>query len=1343
MRLRSLATICLLFVSVTPVPATANSGYTLHYITSHEGLPDTSVRAIAQDATGLIWVGTESGLYRFDGRIFDHFEAPFGHGVVNTIQTDSRGRLWVSWYTRPTTVLNPRTREWTTVDVIPPRILPLGFLEDPAGRIWLSDGTGLYEFNEATKTAEQVLSLDYDPLLVVSQDLVWFDDLVWLADDRRLLAWDPLVRTVRVSESPTDEPAQGLQIQGDSLWICYRNSVYRRHKDEVARLYYQNRGIEIRSCGHDGAGVLWIGTAQDGALRVISPETVQHFGHDPADVHTIASNEVNRIFTDSNGTVWYLSPGSAGYFGVNGFSNYHHDSSGKRAVYRNLSGLLIFEDRSGVIWLGTNGDGLARLSRYASKFSSAIPPSGDTRARSPATDAAGNVWVGMVQNGLFRWNPTSGVWRHYEADPGNAGALPTAAVRSLLVSSSGSVYAGSDVAAISRYLPATDSWHRIELGSYQPVFNLLEMPDGRILIGRQEKVTVYSPDSGTLEHFPMEGIAHVRATTPASSGEFWLGTHQGPGLVKFDAEMGVLRSWPNLLGDYNVFALYEDSAGILWIGTWGQGLIRFDPATEQLASLFDPQRLPDHTIVGILPGIGDDVWISSSEGLARIENCVTATVHCDARVTRFNEADGLSNHWFNADSSYRSDDGGLYFGGPNGVDFFHPAQFQENSDTPEVVVVDALLNGSPLIFDDSAARQVFRLPHRFGEVQIRFATTDFHNPEKNRYRFRLNPYDDWIAVEGAGQLAFRNLNAGVHTLEIEGSNNDGVWSAKPIYITLDVARPAYLSWPMICIYLTVTSAVIGTVILQRQRRARAYTAMLEKEVESRTEDLYKANQAMAEFYANVSHEVRTPLALIVSATDRLRGAATKEESTAVISAIQRHAQVLSRYVDSLITISQIKSTPEVKRTTENIRAFIRSLITDFRPLAGKREVTITDGDPADIFVRSQPNGLNTIFSNLLVNAIRHTDEDGTIHFTVERSDSNCLVLIEDDGPGIPEEHRESVFGRGVLYSDYGGHGIGLHLVRQTVLALGGSIDVDVSKLGGAGFTVTLPLADDLLADRPPAEALPGHALELPEIEEGRLQRSNDSAGDSILIVEDQDELRRNMGELLASRFRVIEASGVQEAIDLAATEIPDIVLCDVMLPDGSGFDVSRRVKENSNTDHVPVVMLTALADEESRLEGLNSRADAYLTKPCRQDVLEKTLDNLLLDRRNLQREAAIRAWNSNGQPPATTRQSEWSFGSRFMAALSTHYEDSANGVDVIADSLAMSRRALERKTRHFFNRTPNELLTEFRLQQAAQLLSRGLRIADVFGAVGFGSQSHFGQLFRKRFGCTPKKYAKR
>ena len=1093
--------------------AASLADYTLDYVGSSYGLPQSSVRALAQDSAGFLWVGSESGLHRFDGKRFELIEPPFGHGVVNSILTDSRGRIWTSWFSRPTTIYNPETRQWRELDIRPPRALLLGFLEDPDGRIWLNDGSVLYVYNEEQGRPEPALRYASGSSSGRTLEMVWHDGAVWLSGTDGVLGFDVATGALASSSLQGATPAIALLKSSNTIWSCHGDRVLRKNGKAGFEPYLDMPRISILSCAHDQSGQLWIGTESSGAFLARSATDVQHFRHADDDVSSIGFNRVSRIYPTPSGPVWLISPRQISLYEDARFFHYEYDRAGFETGSLLFAGLNIIEDRSGVVWIGTAKDGLIRSSRYSRKFRSTTPPGSDTRTGRPVMDRSGNLWVAMKHNGVFRWNRSQDAWSHFEADLDDPQKLPTREVRALLITSDNEVYAGSRLGLLSKYDAATGGWSRIQVGGEQPINSLLELPDRRIVIGRQGLLTIYDPATSAIRQFPLSNTVQVRTIALSRSGRVWVGTANGAGLLELDPGRGIVRSWPALFGSLRVMSLFEDRLGYLWIGTWGHGLHRFDPQGNTVQAVLPADGHQGQTIAAILPGAEGDIWMATENGLVRVRNCLWNRGECAPDITTYDSSHGLVNNWYSADSSSVASSGELFVGGSKGIDYFQPSLFEENRIPPAVSLIEVMLNGSPLTGVSSSGGEI-DLPYSFGELVIRFAATDFHDSAKNQYRYRMDGREPWISLGNRNQITLRNLQAGSYRLEIAGSNNDGIWNERPIRMSVLVASPMYARWWAVLLYgLAVISLLIG-VSEYRKRRQREYVLMLEQQVEARTSELHKANSAMADFYANVSHEVRTPLTLIYSAVDQLQEETESGGARSLISAIRRHTQSLSRYVDGLITVSQLESGTQRHWRAADARSHIEQLIKDFAPMGGRREIEFRTTLADRILVKTQSNALDTILSNLMMNAIKHTPDDGHIRIAARTDTAFVYLSFDDNGPGIEPAIREKIFDRGMLYSKAGGYGIGLYLVKQTAVALGGDVVAGESAtLGGASFRVTLPLADRSL---PLLTVLAESTL--PDSSEPRQQdeheaASGKSSGLAILIVEDNEEYSAYLGRV--------------------------------------------------------------------------------------------------------------------------------------------------------------------------------------------------------------------------------------
>lgn len=1357
----ALAAACCVF-SLACGPGFAAPVYSLTHITRKEGLPQSSVRAIAVDRRGFLWIGTEKGIARYDGYRFKEISSPLNDGVVVKLNVDTRDRLWIRWYGKPTTLYDPTQDRWEVIesrevsatqasDADSPEYIG-GMLDSANGRVWYSTNDRLFYFDERSRRLVAAADIAPEPVLSYAlqyaERMALFRDAVWIAGHHEVVrvAVDDATKITRIAV-----PAAGiarLWVHADSLWMCNADGVFRLSTGDLQWETFQRApDPAMTSCLFDADGAIWMGFANAGVVRVKNG-IERHFGprNDDrgGDRTRLADNYVINMQLDSRGQVWVITPGIAHRWlgdARDGFERFEFSPDSQADNPGGVSTDRFVEDVNGVLWFGSEDHGLAQLSAYARKAQWLVPPSKiNSHVRAPVVDLQGNVWMGMNQDGVYRWNHATASWTHYSADANDAAKLLTREVRALFATRRGEIWAGSQRSGIvSRFDPATDSWRRYDLGAAGHVFNFLELPGGHLLMGRESGVTELDPRTGQIRHFEPPSDSPFRASVLSRTGNVYFGTHQN-GVMEWIPGRGFARTWTRELSDRNVFALYEDAVGALWIGTWGGGLNRLRPESGQVQVISMKEGLPDSTIFGILPGKHADLWVSTNNGLARIEGCIVQEWPCHPKIAVLGTGNGLPFAEFDAEAHALAPNGDLLFGGYEGLIRFDPDRIESNRRPPRLQISSLSLNDKELLasqVQDGAAP--LDLQHGFGSLRIQFSALDLNAPANNHYRYRLSSRE-WLSLGATPELVLTDLNSGDHLLELMGTNSDGVWSEKPLTLSLRVAPPWYSSAAAWLSYAVTLLLAIIIMVKWRERRLRADAAHLETTVAERTRQLAAATLARDEFYANVSHEIRTPLALLVATAELLKENPDGRRQGALAGDLVRHSDSLRRYVESLITVSHLQSSPTISWLQEDVALYLRSLIADFARIAGNTKLTL-DVHGGHCFARSYPNALDTIFSNLLVNAIRHTPEGGTIRATVEAQADAIVVTLRDSGPGIEPRLLATLFDRGARGGEVArtssGYGIGLNLVRQTVLALGGSIAARNEPDGGASFAVTLRRADPSLpvASYPrsssPAAAGPQHAAE-------RAAPAGKKSRGSILIIEDHDELRGHIAALFAPHYRVREANTVQSGLAAARKSLPDVVICDVMLPDGQGFDVVAALKSNAATDHISVILLTALTDEASRLRGLTDQADLYITKPFLREELTLQVVNLMNQRRRLRRAAAQEAWAasaSSRQPPSKVA----SFEARLLATLEAVYPNPECDVDTLANHLTMSRKQLERKTRYCFQCSPKLLLNRYRLDKARALLDEGARVGEAAERCGFTNQAHFGVLYRKRFGHPPSR----
>ena len=1318
--------------------------YSLDHVTAEDGLPQSSVRAIAQDRKGFLWIGTETGLYRYDGYRFTEHVPPGGAAPVIQITPDSRGRIWTSWFGKPATVFDPLSGEWNELALLTSGYFEQGFVEGPDDRVWVADSNRLMAFDPDSLETIVMISrpASEEAISRHKQFAVWFNSAIWTNLYEGLLAIDPDKHKQSHTEPVASDIGRRMWIHADVLWYCNESGVYIKEKNRPIKAVFSDPGTKVLSCAHDSTGDLWIGTRHDGAFRISSEQLGDTFSKDDAVEWILRNQLVLAIEQDSRHQLWFLTRGRANRYSDGQIETFTYN---KDSIVGHLGGLAarsLFEDRSGVLWLGTEGSGLARISPYASKFRHVAPPSQiNPHVRKPAVDSQGDLWMGTNQDGVYHWRRAKNLWVHHASDAAVPNLLKSGNVRAMLSTQSGDLWVGGgDPGVLSRLEPGSNNWKNFEDGD-SGIYALHENSDGTILVGRHSDIAQFDPGNQSWRRFQLPQSGTVRALSPSRSGRVYVGTHDDQGLLEFEPHRGFVHSWTDVIGAPNIFSVFEDDAGIVWVGTWGSGLIRLDPLTGASQTISAHEGLPDDTVFGILPGAHGEIWISTYRGLARITGCVDNAFPCALTVTAFDESDGLQQLEFDSEAYLRTPNGELFFGGKSGFSYFHAEFVGENSVPPVVRLSEVTLNGESL--RPGAISHGIDIEHNFGVLEIRFSALDFHKPENSQYEYRLDPADNWTSLDNSPALSLTNLGWGKHDLQIRGSNNDGVWSELPLVFPIRVAPPVYFSYQAIAAYLLGLFLFMILVIRLRERHAHRYQTNLEALVEQRTEELAAANLAKDEFYANISHELRTPLTLLMHSAERIGESRLSDKAKKLIADIKRHADHLQHYVDGLISVGQLNSVPEDLLFAEDLAQFLTGLVSDLQLVAGDTRVEISQFARSPVLVRSQPKALGAIFSNLLLNALRHTPDGGRVVMTIENDQDEVVVVVADSGVGIDPEIIDSLFDRGVrgrsdpLRSQ--GFGIGLALVKQTIEALGGSIEASNGPDGGAQFVVRLKQADSSL----PITTQQRSALVPLDVDNanavGIVPGKSSASGTKhlVLLVEDNTELGESIRSSLGSSYRVAIAETGNAAKRFASDYVPDLVLCDVMLPDCNGFDILTYIKSKRATDHVPVVMLTALADQNSKRRGLEARADGYITKPFSLDALALKVRNVLDDRIKVKRHAAMKVWRDNNAPDLLMHSGERSFEQRFMETLEVLHSDSDTSVDDLSSYVAMSRRQLERKTRFCFDMSPNEMLSEYRLAKAADMLRRKAKVVDVAVQCGFGSHGHFATVFKKRFGTTP------
>jgi signal transduction histidine kinase/ligand-binding sensor domain-containing protein/CheY-like chemotaxis protein len=1339
------------------------------HVTIDDGLSQNAVSAIVQDRRGFMWFGTKDGLNRFDGYNFlvlrhdPQDTGSLSDSDIASLFEDREGRLWVGTQDGRLNRFDRDRERFVRYDT-GLRAPVSAIAQDATGDLWIgTDGGGLLRlgrdqlgradmewerFSHDSSDPSSLGSNRVNALLVDRRGTLWVATRSGL--DRRDAGSGGFTRYTSAPDSPVqliDSAIFALLEDGDGrIWMGSTPGISAldadrariRHHFHRYRTFRYGWGEAIQML-QDRSGRLWISTHSE--LMRFQPATgaFEYLRPDPLNPRGINTTLPTALYQDRSEVIWV---------GTNGHGINVHDPKGERfrtfvrpviRTYRQsgFSVYTLFEDSGGDVWVDAGV--LYRWRRGTGEFASfeTTPDRpddfGNTRVYALLEHPRGFLWA-AADRGLYHYEIATGRYRHYRHEDGNPDALHEAQVRGVFLDREGAIWAVTE-----NYLS-----------------KLLDPASGRFVSYHYNQ----RPTSGSWT-FP--------SLVQTGDGHLWFGSLQG--LVRFDPATAAFQHYrndpadPASLGHDGVRGVLRDPSRpdqVLWVATGGAGLNRLDIEAGTFSRYTTAQGLPNDVVYGILPDETGRLWISTNRGLARFDPRTGA-------VRSFDAADGLQSNEFNSGAAFRSASGEMFFGGIYGFNHFRPEEVRDNPHPPPVVITGLRrLNRREVLGDSSSILErsivettSLRIPARDNVLMFEFAALDYSAPGRNRYAYQLVGFDDaWVDAGSYRTATYTNLPPGRYTFRVRGSNNDGVWNEAGASLELRILPPWWRTpWAYGAYLLLLAGLVLAVRRFESHRRRLRLRAEQER---AQAERLRELDRARSRFFANVSHEFRTPLTLTLGPLDDLHAGFHGPLAPAVVEQVdlaRRNAGRVLELIDQLLEVARLEvgSTP-LRARRMDLDAFISRLSEAYRPLAARRSIDLRLELPEEpVTVYADPARLERAIANLLSNAIKFTQVGGTVWLRLDVAPPEARISVRDNGPGIASADMPHIFERFFRGSESDvrhqpGTGIGLALARELVSLHGGVLEVESEVGSGSTFTVSLLLGRahltwEQVIDEEPWEPwsprvplLAGALARLPQADAAPDDHGIPEDATTILVVEDNEELRTFIRMHLQDRFRVVEASDGLQGLDLARRVLPDLVLSDVMMPGMDGYTLCRALKDDPETDFIPVVLLTARAAAEDRLAGLRGEADAYLTKPFQVEELTVQIDNLITLRRRLRERYAGAV--AEVQPPAMdVTSADGRFLDQVRGAVELHLADDDFTVEELARIVAHSRGHLHRRLKELTDESPSDLLRRMRLERAAHLLESGAgSVSEVAYGVGFKSVAHFSNRFQDQFGVRPSAY---
>lgn len=810
------------------------------------------------------------------------------------------------------------------------------------------------------------------------------------------------------------------------------------------------------------------------------------------------------------------------------------------------------------------------------------------------------------------------------------------------------------------------------------------------------------------------------------------------GLIRTDLEKEVSEQIPLYTRPRDQRCLTL-SNGFFWIGT-SRGLVRVDPLTWNTKTYDRTHGLPGDFVYSMLPE-GDHLWLGTSDGLCRfnVQN---------GAVKNFSLQDGLPHFEFNAYSTLKGSDGRFYMGTLNGVTSFQPDElsgggnrqptmlwsefsfYDDRTDSLHFLPQGQLDNSRPLILPPSVRNFTFYL-----------ALDSYSQPEKNQYAWRMEDLDkDWNYVGNQPFAVYNQLPPGEYTFRAKAADPFGNWSRNELAVPVRILRPWYSRWWAIFIYFVL--AVLAAFTFYRFQLGRQLA-----QAENRR--LRELDEFKSRFFANITHEFRTPLTVIMGMSERL----SADEQVPVpakkkIGLIRRNGENLLRLINQILDLAKLENNSlQMTYVQGDVLTYLRYITESLHSLANAKNVLIRlETSEAAIVMDYDQDRLLYIIHNLLSNAIKFTPSGGKVTLRAALvpagGGKQALKLqVQDTGTGIAPEDLPKIFDRfyqakNAAKASTGGTGIGLSLTRELALAMDGEISVESQVDQGTIFTVLLPVrrqAEPASPVRPLKGTVPA-AVPAPK----KPPAAKAEKRPTLLIIEDNPDVVEYLAGCLEEDYQITYAYNGRSGIEQAIEGVPDIVISDVMMPEKDGFEVVESLKNEDRTSHIPIVLLTAKVEVESRLAGLRRGADAYLAKPFHQEELRLTLRQLLENRRRLQERYSRLPLEASSLSGTPGQEQEDAFVLRLKSFYEENLSNSALTQEDVCREMGMGRTNLNRKLQALTGKSAMQLLRQMRLHRARLLLSQANQnVSEVAFAVGFNDPKYFSRAFAREFGFPP------
>ena len=1319
-----LASIALSTILTSATNPAEKQDITFTHFSVNEGLSHGTVLSCCQDSLGHLWFATNDGLNRYDGYEFHVYRndetdiESIASNIIKVVYCSRKGEIWIGTEIG-LSKYNPETDSFLNFPTEDKDVTGIAEIEN-GEKLMVAVGGGIWQFNTVKKSWNKSTPPHQKESFGAT---TLYDDgaNIWIGTQQDgLFIYSHNTKEFRKTATYSGgHPIHCIIRHGGSIWVATEgDGLFSLHPQTgMLKNYIHEEGTEncissnyVRSLASDIYGRLWIGTFN--GLDILDGEEITNIKSDPFTLGSLSQPSVRCIMKDNQGGMW-----AGTWFG--GINYWHPEKNRFRNIQRSI-----------------HGDSL-----------------NDNIVSCIAEDSDSTLWIGTKSGGLNHYYPNSGVFKYYslKKNPHNE-RIESNDIKAIHIDrEDGVIYFGAHAGGVNILDKATGTITNCSYGASNEtpldVYAIIPAEEGHLWVGTLGGLKKYDKRSRTFEDIDKDCNGNqlrnlrIKYLLKDSSNRLWVGGEKGLECLKITGQ-GLLPFQPEILESIRTSAfvncIYESSGRLIWIAT-SNGIFCYDERENQLTRYNISNGLPSNMTHGIEEDSYGRLWISTDNGL-----CCFNPFSEEFRT--FSVFDGIQSNQFNTYSHCRQSNGDMLFGGICGITVFRPENMKDNTFCPKPQISRFTLSNK----ETFPITDKINLKHNQNSFSVTLTVPNFLAGHNNTFAYILEGYEDQWTETSQRVISYSNLPHGKYKLKVKAANNDGKWNDEPVVLDIHI-KPV---WYKTILAKTIFALLFITLIaftyrMVVKRKENENIIELEKQEKSHQEEI---QQMKMRFFINISHEMRTPLTLIINPLQEM---ISKSDDTWIrkqLRYVERNAKRLMHLVNQLMDYRRAElGVFRLKIRPENVHKLIKENFAYYENLAKSKGIRYSLlSDLEDKNLNLDGNYIELILNNLLSNAFKYTD-NGSITVRATQHSNEFILEVSDTGKGIPAVQQDRIFERFYqIDNEHIGSGIGLSLIQRLVELHHGKISLDSTEGKGSTFTISLPLSleeysaeeiDNMSSDTHTSNSIEYYMVDTERHTEDEADSIEGKQRGKILIAEDNEEIRAYMSNGLSSMYDIMLAKNGEEALKMARENEPDMIITDMMMPVMDGTKLCTSLKQDLSTSHIPIIMLSAKAEKEDELNALKSGADDFVAKPFSMSILKAKIGNILRTRYRLQTKVS-KSIEITPEKISFNTMDE-AFLQNAISIVERNMDNSDFSTEEFASEMNMSRSNLHLKLKALTGESALDLIRRIRFKEACRLLKEGrYSIAEISYMVGFNTPSYFATCFKKYIGCLPTEYVK-